>query len=150
QGPWRGDPQGLGRLRRRAERARPPRVPGATLLRAGPVGREDRPLRRAAGAARGTDAGDPHRDPTGREAARGGPPGRAHDPAPGDGRAVSPAGAGAEGPEREGVALGWALAAACVLYALAIHHGIGPGPKGVALHWYEPRGYLLRWGWLGW
>jgi hypothetical protein len=35
-----------------------------------------------------------------------------------------------------------------VLYALLIHHGIGPGPVGVELRWYEPRGFLLRWGWL--
>lgn len=46
-------------------------------------------------------------------------------------------------------ALGWALAAACLLYALLVHHGIGPGPVGVELRWYEPRGFLLRWGWLG-
>ncbi len=50
--------------------------------------------------------------------------------------------------DRGRAALGWALAAACVLYALGIHHGIGPGPVGVELRWYEPRGFLLRWGWL--
>ena len=54
---------------------------------------------------------------------------------------AEPAGRGRE-------ALGWALAAGCVLYALLIHHGIGPGPVGVELRWYEPRGFLLRWGWL--
>lgn len=47
-------------------------------------------------------------------------------------------------------AVGWALAAACVLYAFLIHHGIGPGPVGVELRWYEPRGFLLRWSWLAW
>jgi hypothetical protein len=45
-------------------------------------------------------------------------------------------------------ALGWSLAIGCVLYALLVHHGIGPGPVGVDLRWYEPRGFLLRWGWL--
>lgn len=58
----------------------------------------------------------------------------------------SPAAAPAGGSE----AIGWCLAAACVLYALAIHHGIGPGPVGVELRWYEPRGFLLRWRWLAW
>lgn len=54
----------------------------------------------------------------------------------------------AEGPGSE--AVGWALAAASVLYAFLIHHGIGPGPVGVELRWYEPRGFLLQWSWLGW
>ncbi len=45
--------------------------------------------------------------------------------------------------------LGWVFLAALLLYTFAIHHGIGPGPKGVALSWYTPRGFLLGWGWLG-
>lgn len=49
---------------------------------------------------------------------------------------------------RERTALGLALAAACVLYAVAIHHGIGPAPVGVELRWYEPRGFLVGWSWL--
>ncbi len=59
---------------------------------------------------------------------------------------LPPAAAAGRGSE----AVGWALAAACVLYALLIHHGIGPGPVGVELRWYEPRGFLLGWSWLGW
>jgi hypothetical protein len=58
----------------------------------------------------------------------------------------APAGGSGRGP----AALGWALAAASVLYAFAIHHGIGPGPVGVELRWYEPRGFLLRSAWLAW
>ncbi len=58
--------------------------------------------------------------------------------------AEAPAG----GSGRGRAALGWALAAACALYALFLHHGIGPGPVGVDLRWYEPRGFLLRWSWL--
>ena len=56
----------------------------------------------------------------------------------------------AAGAARGSEAVGWALAAACALYAFGIHHGIGPGPVGVELRWYEPRGFLLRWGWLAW
>ena len=56
--------------------------------------------------------------------------------------------AAAAGRGSEGV--GWALAVASVLYAFLIHHGIGPGPVGVELRWYEPRGFLLQWSWLGW
>jgi hypothetical protein len=46
--------------------------------------------------------------------------------------------------------LGWLFIAAAVLYAFAIHHGIGPAPAGIELAWYEPRGYIAGWGWLGW
>lgn len=53
-------------------------------------------------------------------------------------------------PSRGGEWIGWALAAASLLYALLIHHGIGPGPVGVELGWYEPRGFLLRWSGLAW
>jgi hypothetical protein len=45
--------------------------------------------------------------------------------------------------------LGWVFLAALLLYTFAIHHGIGPGPKGVALSWYTPRGFLAQWSWLG-
>ena len=51
---------------------------------------------------------------------------------------------------RRSEAVGWALAAASVLYAVFVHHGIGPGPVGVELRWYEPRGFLLEWRWLAW
>ena len=44
--------------------------------------------------------------------------------------------------------LGWIFLAVLLLYTFAIHHGIGPGPKGVALSWYVPRGFLLGWSWL--
>jgi hypothetical protein len=63
---------------------------------------------------------------------------------------MTSADAPADGGGRGRAALGWALAAASVLYAFAIHHGIGPGPVGVELRWYEPRGFLLRWSWLAW
>lgn len=59
---------------------------------------------------------------------------------------MSPAPPATPGGERGG--LGIALAAACVLYAAAIHHGIGPSPAVEALRWYEPRGFLPSWGWL--
>jgi hypothetical protein len=51
-------------------------------------------------------------------------------------------------PGRERHALGAGLALACVAYAFAIHHGIGPEKVGVAVDWYEPRGFLLHWRWL--
>jgi len=46
--------------------------------------------------------------------------------------------------------LSWALAAASLAYVVFVHHGIGPGPTGALLRWYEPRGFLLQWAWLGW
>jgi hypothetical protein len=58
----------------------------------------------------------------------------------------SPAAASGRGSE----VVGWALAAAGVLYVVLIHHGIGPGPVGVELRWYEPRGFLSGWSWLAW
>ena len=44
--------------------------------------------------------------------------------------------------------LGWVFLAVLLLYTFAIHQGIGPGPKGVALRWYTPRGFLFQWSWL--
>jgi hypothetical protein len=61
-----------------------------------------------------------------------------------------PAEAPGEDASRSRTALGFALAAVSLLYALFIHHGIGPGPTGVELRWYEPRGFLLQWKWLAW
>jgi hypothetical protein len=61
---------------------------------------------------------------------------------------VTEGGADAEAQASARMALGAALAGASLLYLLLIHHGIGPGPAGVELRWYEPRGFLLRWGWL--
>ena len=46
--------------------------------------------------------------------------------------------------------LGWVLAAAGVAWVVFVHHGIGPAPAGVPPRWYEPRGFLLGWDWLGW
>jgi hypothetical protein len=63
---------------------------------------------------------------------------------------VTPSEAPPAAPGGERTALGLALAAACLLYAVAIHHGIGPSPTGVALRWYEPRGFLVHWSWLAW
>ncbi|MEE2677223.1 MAG: hypothetical protein VX546_01470 [Myxococcota bacterium] len=47
------------------------------------------------------------------------------------------------GPTRSGSqAVGWCFAALCVLYAYAIHQGIGPPPFQDELSWYDPRGSL--------
>ena len=44
----------------------------------------------------------------------------------------------------------WGFALLALLYAFAIHHGIGPAPLARELHWYQPRGYLLAWDGLAW
>ena len=62
---------------------------------------------------------------------------------------MSPASGG--GREASGSAwIGWALVAASLAWVVFVHHGIGPAPAGVAPRWFEPRGFLLRWDWLGW
>jgi hypothetical protein len=44
----------------------------------------------------------------------------------------------------------WIFALLALLYAFAIHHGIGPAPMTAELEWYQPRGFLIRWSWLAW
>jgi len=38
--------------------------------------------------------------------------------------------------------LGWVSTGALVGYAVAMHHGMGPPPEGIAQHWYEPTAFL--------
>jgi len=49
-----------------------------------------------------------------------------------------------------GELLCWIFTVLALLYAFAIHHGIGPVPMGLELAWYQPRGFLTEWSWLGW
>jgi MFS family permease len=39
---------------------------------------------------------------------------------------------------------GWVFTGALVLYAVAMHHGMGPPTGGIAQHWYEPTTFLYR------
>ncbi len=53
-------------------------------------------------------------------------------------------------PRSRGELLGWILTVLALLYAFAIHHGIGPTPMTAELAWYQPRGFLSHWSWLAW
>ncbi len=44
----------------------------------------------------------------------------------------------------------WLFALLALLYAFALHHGIGPRPPTTSLAWYEPRGFLQSWQALAW
>ena len=53
-------------------------------------------------------------------------------------------------PWSRGELLCWVFTALALLYAFAIHHGIGPVPMTMELAWYQPRGFLSEWSWLAW
>ncbi len=44
----------------------------------------------------------------------------------------------------------WLFAILALLYAFAVHHGIGPRPSAMNLAWFQPRGFLQSWDWLAW
>lgn len=46
--------------------------------------------------------------------------------------------------ERRYAWLGWLTAGLSLLFAVVIHHGVGPPPDGEARHWLEPIGFLQR------
>ena len=52
-------------------------------------------------------------------------------------------------PEPRPDLLGWLLLAATLFYTFAIFHGIGPRSPSADPAWYEPRGFLSGWSWLG-
>jgi hypothetical protein len=62
---------------------------------------------------------------------------------------VTPAGGGEPRSWRPG-ALDWIFAVLSILYAFAVHHGIGPAPVRDEPRWFEPRGFLLHWDALTW
>ena len=41
--------------------------------------------------------------------------------------------------------IGWALLALLLLYATAIHYGVGPAPLSGATRWFHPHGFLFDW-----
>ncbi len=45
---------------------------------------------------------------------------------------------------RRGLA-SWFWLALLLAYTVGVHHGIGPSPARVSLHWYDPRGFLFGW-----
>jgi hypothetical protein len=53
-------------------------------------------------------------------------------------------------PWSQGEILCWIFTVLVLLYAFAIHHGIGPAPMTLELAWYQPRGFLSGWSWLAW
>jgi hypothetical protein len=59
-------------------------------------------------------------------------------------------GAGAAGTRRLGGLVGWAFTLLAVGYAYGIHQGMGPMPFSADLTWYQPRGDMHQWAWLGW
>jgi hypothetical protein len=46
-------------------------------------------------------------------------------------------------------ALGWLAALAALGYTALCHHGIGEPAGGIARHWWQPRGFMHSWVWLG-